>query len=51
MTCVSKEYKIKTKIVYEQWLQLKMLFLLVYRLFYWFIAWPVCQESMKLKQK
>ena len=24
--CVSKEYEIKTKIVHEQWLQLKMLF-------------------------
>ena len=28
MTCVSKEDEIKTKIVHEQWLQLKMLFLL-----------------------
>ena len=26
MTCVSKEYKIKTKMVQEQWLQLKMMF-------------------------
>ena len=32
MICVSKEYKIKTKIVYEQWLQLKMLLLLSYNL-------------------
>ena len=28
MTCVSKEYEIKTKMVQEQWLQLKMTFLL-----------------------
>ena len=27
MTCVSKEYEIKTKMVQEQWLQLKMFFL------------------------
>ena len=27
MTCVSKEYEIKTKMEQEQWLQLKMLFL------------------------
>ena len=32
MTCVSKEYQIKTKIVYEQWLEFKMLFLFVYSL-------------------
>ena len=34
MTCVSKEYEIKTKtkLVHEQWLQLKMLFLLGYNL-------------------
>ena len=32
MTCVSKEYEIKTKIGQEQWLQLKMLFLLGYNL-------------------
>ena len=31
MTCVSKEYEIKTKMVQEQWLQLKMTFLF----FYW----------------
>ena len=31
MICVSKEYKIKTKMVQEQWLQLKMTFLF----FYW----------------
>ena len=30
MTCVSKEYEIKTKMEQEQWLQLKMLFLLGY---------------------
>ena len=30
MTCVSKEYDIETKMVYGQWLQLKMLFLLGY---------------------
>ena len=30
MICVSKEYKIKTKMVQEQWLQLKMMFL-----FFW----------------
>ena len=28
MTCVSKEYEINTKMVLEQWLQLKMTFLL-----------------------
>ena len=28
MTCASKEYQIKTKLVQEQWLQLKMKFLL-----------------------
>ena len=28
MTCLSKEYEIKTKMEEEQWLQLKMLFLL-----------------------
>ena len=32
MTCVSKEYEIKTKIEQEQQLQLKMLFLLGYNL-------------------
>ena len=32
MTCVSKEYEIKTKMVHEQWIQLKMLFLLGYNL-------------------
>ena len=32
MTYVSKEYKIKTKMVHEQWLKLKMLFLLGYNL-------------------
>ena len=32
MTCVSKEYEIKTKMEQEQWLQLKMLFLLGYNL-------------------
>ena len=32
MTFVSKEYKIKTKIEQEQWLQLKVLFLLGYNL-------------------
>ena len=32
MTCVSKEYEIKTKMEQEQWLQLKMLFLLGYDL-------------------
>ena len=32
MTCVSKEYEIKTKMDQEQWLQLKMLFLLGYNL-------------------
>ena len=31
-TCVSKEYEIKTKMVQEQWLQLKMMFLLGYNL-------------------
>ena len=31
-TCVSKEYKIKIKIEKEQWLQLKILFLLGYNL-------------------
>ena len=32
MTCVSKEYEIKTKMKQEQCLQLKMLFLLGYNL-------------------
>ena len=32
MTCVSKEYEIKTKMEQEQWLQLKMLFLLGYNM-------------------
>ena len=35
---MSKEYEIKTKMVQEQWLQLKMLFLLGYNLkkfIYW----------------
>ena len=32
MTCVSKEYEIKTEMDQEQWLQLKMLFLLGYNL-------------------
>ena len=32
MTCVSKEYKIKTKMEQEQLLQLKVLFLLGYNL-------------------
>ena len=32
MTCVSKEYEIKKKLVQEQWLQLKMMFLLGYNL-------------------
>ena len=32
MICVSKEYEIKTKMEREQWLQLKMLSLLVYNL-------------------
>ena len=30
MTCVSREYEMKTKSEQEQWLQLKMLFLLGY---------------------
>ena len=40
MTCVSKEYEIKTKMVQEKWLQLKMLFLLGYTLksFNWWEA-------------
>ena len=32
MTCVSKKYEIKTKMEQEQWLQLKMLFVLGYNL-------------------
>ena len=32
MTYVSKEYEIKTKMEQEQWLKLKMLFLLGYNL-------------------
>ena len=32
MTCLSKEYEIKTKLEQEQWLQLKLTFLLVYNL-------------------
>ena len=32
MTYVSKEYEIKTKMEQEQWVQLKMLFLLCYNL-------------------
>ena len=38
MTCVYKKYEIKTKIVQEQWLQLKMKFLLGYNMkivIYW----------------
>ena len=34
MTCVSKEYKIKTKMVHEQWLQLKWSL-------YWVITWKL----------
>ena len=34
MTCVSKDYEIRTKMVHEQWLQLKMLF-------YWVITWKL----------
>ena len=30
MACVSKQYEIKTKMEHEQWLQLKILFLLGY---------------------
>ena len=30
MICISKEYEIKTKIVQEEWLQLKMTFLIFY---------------------
>ena len=30
--CVSKEYKVKPKMMQEQWLQLKMLFLLGHNL-------------------
>ena len=37
MICVSKEYEIKTKMEQEQWLQLKMLFLLGYN----FITWKL----------
>ena len=40
MTCVYKEYKVKTKMVQEQLLQLKMKFLLG---FYWFFYWAVIQ--------
>ena len=32
MICVSKDYEINTKMEQEQWLQLKMLFLLEYKL-------------------
>ena len=32
MTCVSKEYQIKTKMVQEQWLELKLMFLFGYNL-------------------
>ena len=32
MSCVSKEYEIKTKMVQEQWLQIGMTFLLGYNL-------------------
>ena len=32
MTCVSKEYEIKTTMVQEQWPELKMTFLLGYKL-------------------
>ena len=32
MTCVSKEYEIKIKMEPEQWLQVKILFLLRYNL-------------------
>ena len=37
-TCVYKEYKVKVKMVQEQWLQLKMKFLLVYYM-KMFIEW------------
>ena len=30
MTCVNKEYEIKTKMVHERWLELKKKFLLGY---------------------
>ena len=30
MICISKEYEIKTKMVQEEWLQLKMTFLFFY---------------------
>ena len=32
MTCVSKQYEIKAKMIHEQWRQLKMEFLLSYNL-------------------
>ena len=32
MTCVYKEFKTKTKLVQEQWLQLKMKFVLGYNI-------------------
>ena len=40
MTCASKEYEIKTKMVQEKWLQLKMVFFLGYTLksFNWWEA-------------
>ena len=44
MTCLSKEYEIKTKMEQEQWLQLKMLFLLGYNLK---IVWDLIYKLKK----
>ena len=43
MICVSKEYEIKTKMVQEQWLQLKMTFLF----FYW-VGFDFWWEGIKI---
>ena len=48
ITCVSKEYEIKTKMEQQQWLQLKMLFLLGYNLkivAYWGENWHFWGEK------
>ena len=49
MTCASKEYEIKTKMVQEKWLQLKMVFLLGYTLksFNWWEAIHFWREENK----
>ena len=48
MACVSREYEIKTKIVYEQWLQFKMLFLFVYSLKFLFSGSELAFGGIKI---